>query len=213
MNRIIKFFISVIVLTIVFVAMFFTGAIFDAAKNTSVKTYFFQVDNFSYQRPGEPLNPKQLGDSQLFDLLVQKYVTEYLYVLPDVTDIEHRESNKGPLHTMSMQGTFDIWQKNYAPAIREMAEKGMLRTVFVSTPLKYGDFYQVEFELKTWEHPNDISAAPTVSAGLMQFKLVMFDSDVNEEKLTELHSRLEKGYDPVGVFDFRISDVTIHMEQ
>lgn len=217
MNKIVTFLIGVMMLVVIFIAMFFTGAIFDAANRQSVETYFFQGNNFSYQRPGMPMSPKQMGDSQLFDLLVQKYVTEYLYVLPDVADIDRRESVSGPVNTMSsaLSNTFDKWKENIAPEIRKMAESGVLRTVSVGAPLKYGDFYQVEFELTTWQYPNDMDEIPTVTGGVMQFKVAETLSsitEINEERLNILHERINKGRDPVGVFNFRVSDVIIHME-
>lgn len=218
MNKLVTFLVGIMMLVVVFIAMFFTGAIFDAANRQSVETYFFQVNNFSYQRPGMPLSPKQLGDSQLFNLLVKKYVTEYLYVLPDVADIEKRESNAGALNTMSTSQTFKIWQEHIAPEIKEMANSGVLRTVSVDTPLKYGDFYQVEFTLTTWTHPNDMDEIPSTTVGIMQFKvktpntMTEYRPEINQENLNRMHVAIDKGYDPVGVFKFKVSDVTIHME-
>lgn len=220
MNKVVMFLMGIVILVVISAAMFFTGAIFDASNKQSVRTYFFQGNNFSYQRPGLPLSPKQLGESQLFNLLVQKYVTEYFYVLPELADIERRESNVGPLNTMSNNAaTFNKWKETVAPEIREMAQAGMLRTVSVSTPLKYGDFYQVEFELTTWQYPNDMDEMPTISSGVMQFKvakrLSMTESslaETNVEMLKQLHARIKEGYDPVGVFNFRVSDVIVRME-
>lgn len=213
-------FTGIMMLVVVFVAMFFTGAIFDAGRRATVETYFFQGNNYSYQRPGVPESPRQLGDSKLFAMLVTKYVTEYLYVLPEVADIKHRMSAKGALNTMSnpLTDTFDKWKANIAPQIRDMAENGVLRTVSVDTPLKYGDFYQVEFNLYTWAHPNDMDAIPTKQSGIMQFRVAMPSSmteyrpEINQEKLNILHDRIDSGYDPVGVFDFKVSDVIIRME-
>lgn len=211
---------GIMMLVIVFIAMFFTGAIFDASRRASVETYFFQGNNYSYQRPGMPVSPKQMGDSKLFNLLVQKYVTEYLYVLPEVANIDHRTSDKGALKTMSnpLTDTFEKWKTYIAPEIRKMAQAGLLRTVSVDTPLKYGDYYQVEFKLYTWAHPNDMDEIPTVQSGMMQFKVTLppdmteYRPEINEEKVNLLHERIEDGYDPVGVFDFKVSDVIIHME-
>ncbi|MDE6250198.1 MAG: hypothetical protein K2M34_01000 [Alphaproteobacteria bacterium] len=220
MNKLLMFLTGVMMLVIVFIAMFFTGAIFDASQRGTVETYFFQGNNYSYQRPGVPQAPRQMGDSKLFALLVTKYVTEYLYVLPEVADIDHRISVKGALNTMSnpLTNTFDKWKTNIAPEIRKMAESGVLRTVSVDTPLKYGDFYQVEFVLNTWTHPNDMDEVPTKQSGIMQFRVAMpsemteYRPEINEEKVNQLHERIDAGYDPVGVFNFKVSDVIIHME-
>ncbi len=215
MNKLAMFFIGIMTLVVIFIAMFFTGAIFDASRNGVIETYFFQINNFSYQRPGMPLTPKQLGDSKLFDLLVQKYVTEYLYVLPEAADITRRESTTGALRLMSNATVFEQWKATIAPEIREMADVGMLRTVSVDVPLKYGDFYQVEFELKTWQHPNNMDEIPMVQHGIMQLKINMQKSnkpEIKQEQLNTLHWAIEHKYDPVGVFDFGVSDVIIHME-
>lgn len=211
---------GVVMLVVVFIAMFFAGAIFDAAQRETVETYFFQGNNYSYQRPGVPESPKQMGDSKLFAMLVTKYVTEYLYVLPEVADIDQRMSAKGSLNTMSnaLTDTFENWKTNVAPEIRKMAEDGVLRTVSVDTPLKYGDFYQVEFQLHTWTHPNDMDDVPTRQTGIMQFRVAIpasmteYQPEISTEKLNLLHERIEDGYDPVGVFNFKVSDVIIHME-
>lgn len=217
MNKLAMFFIGVMTLVVIFIAMFFTGAIFDASRNGVVETYFFQDNKFSYQRPGAPLTPKQLGDSRLFDLLVKKYVTEYLYVLPEDADITRRESNTGALRMMSNSAVFAQWQNTIAPEIREMADAGMLRTVSVDTPLKYGDFYQVEFELKTWQFPNDMDEIPMIQHGVIQLKIETPLSksnkpEIKQEQLNTLQKAIEYGYDPVGVFDFGVSNVIIHME-
>lgn len=211
---------GVMMLVIVFIAMFFAGAIFDASRKASVETYFFQGNNYSYQRPGVPETPKQMGDSKLFNLLVQKYVTEYLYVLPEVADIEQRMSNTGSLNTMSnsFTNTFEQWKATIAPEIRKLAESGVLRTVSVNTPLKYGDFYQVEFQLYTWAHPNDMDQVPTRQSGVMQLRVAIpsymteYRPEISTEKLNMLHKQIDKGYDPVGIFNFKVSDVTIRME-
>jgi len=217
MNKLAMFFIGVMMLVVVFIAMFFTGAIFDASRQGTVETYFFQGNNFSYQRPGMPLTPKQLGDSRLFDLLVKKYVTEYLYVLPEAADIAHRESKTGALRMMSNDAVFTQWENTIAPEIHEMADAGMLRTVSVGTPLKYGDFYQVEFELKTWQFPNDMDEEPMIQSGVMQLKIKMSLSksnapEIKQDKLDTLSRGIKLGFDPVGVFDFGVSDVILLME-
>lgn len=220
MKKLFMFLIGVMTLAVVFVAMFFTGAIFDASQRGTVETYFFQGNNYSYQRPGVPETPKQLGDSKLFNLLVQKYVTEYLYVLPEIADIDRRESDKGALYTMSskLTDTFDKWKTNVAPEIRDMAKSGVLRTVSVDTPLKYGDFYQVEFVLNTWERPNDMDEVPTRQSGVMQFRVTLpatmtdYRPEILQENLNKLHTAIDKGLDPVGVFNFRVSDVILYME-
>jgi len=215
MNKLAMFFIGVMTLVVIFIAMFFTGSIFDASRRGTVETYFFQGNNYSYHRPGAPLTPKQLGDSRLFDLLVQKYVTEYLYVLPEPADIVRRESKIGALRMMSNDAVFTQWENTIAPDIHEMADAGMLRTVSVYTPLKYGDFYQVEFELHTWQYPNNMDEIPTVQRGIMQLKIEMSSSnrpEIKQEQLNTLHWAIDNGYDPVGVFNFGVSDVILLME-
>lgn len=220
MNKILTFLIGVMMLVVVFIAMFFTGAIFDASRKASIETYFFQGNNYSYQRPGVPETPKQLGDSKLFNLLVKKYVTEYLYVLPEVADIDQRMSDVGAIRLMSdiYSDTFDQWKQNIAPQIRELAAAGVLRTVSVDTPLKYGDFYQVEFKLYTWAHPNNMDAVPTMQSGIMQFRVKMplgmteYRPETVEENINRLHEIINDHVDPVVVFNFRVSDVTIYME-
>ncbi|MCM1294135.1 MAG: hypothetical protein NC311_01055 [Muribaculaceae bacterium] len=205
MKKLITFMAGVMLLVIMFIIMFFAGAIFDMAGKQSVETYFFQGNSFSDQRPGAPKTPKDLGDVKMFDMLVTKYVNDYFYVLPDMSNIEQRQSPRSALDIMSAPDVFAQWKDNIAPQITEMANAGMLRTVSVTGIQRYGDYHAVEYQLKTWHTPNDMDELPQIETGII-YLLVSDTPRVNDYIMENMHTVIERGRDLVIVFQgsFRV---------
>lgn len=210
MKKLIMFLAGVMLLVVMFVAMFFTGAIFDTASKQSVETYFFQGNSFSGHRPGAPQTPKDLGDTKMFDMLVTKYVNDYFYVLPDMSNINQRQSPRSALDIMSAPDVFAQWKADIAPQITEMADAGMMRTVSVTGIQRYGDYHAVEYQLKTWRQPNNMDELPQVETGII-YLLVSDTPRISDYVMDNMHAVIERRRDLVIVFQgsFRVEKVVM----
>ena len=205
------FFGGLLLIALTFGALVLSGMIYDTGKKTTVKTYFFQPNNYPTQRPGVPATPQDLSEGKLRDLLLSKYLTEYFYVTPDLDEVARRKSGRTGLRRMSDAKVFEKWLENVAPEIEKMAQNHMLRTVtLVGAVPEPGssEYWRVEYELKTWTRPNDLSATPVVDRGILYMNMV-FEPQMRQEiqgKSIELY--LESGGDPAVAFRFGILDIT-----
>lgn len=203
---------------IMFIALFFVGAIYDTGKNISIETYFFQPNFESDKRPGVPPNHRELGENGVRNRLISKFITEYFYVIPDVANAQQRMSNNSLLYAMTMPSVFNKWQQTIAPQIEKMAEDKMFRTVSVisiNQEPTTDNFWRVDYETKTWEKPNDLIETPKIEYGTLFLKII-FEPDefrINYPHPTKggainMEQYLEMGGDPSLVFRFKVSDVT-----
>ena len=70
-----------------------------------------------------------LGADKIRQMLVEKYLTEYFYVIPDVANIEARMQSNSTLARMSTPDVFRQWQELEGELILKLAEEGAFRTV------------------------------------------------------------------------------------
>ncbi len=213
MKKLILFFAGFLVMLLMFAALFLVGAIYDTEKKIEVETYFFQTnDNFN-QRLAEPATVKDIGTAGMRDMLITKFVTEYFYVIPDEKDVQNRMDGNTPLNAMSTEAVFKKWTETIAPKLQEMAKKKMLRLVSVLsiTPeTATEDFWRVDYELKTWNKPNDITEVPVVERNVLFLKLFYEPGFREELRKKTLEEFLEDGGDPSIAFTFGIYDVTTY---
>lgn len=196
-------------------ALFLTGMIYDTRDKTTVDAFFFQPNNLFYQRPGELRPVNDLSPDQLRDMLLNKYITEFFYVTPDTADLANRLAGRNALPTLSSPQVFAYWQNNVAPEIEEMTNKRMLRTAsLVSvTPVPGSDrYWRVEYELKTWEKPNNLALSPKITRGAMNMEIIYRQKLKDKLNGQPIVYHLESGKDPVAVFGFGIQDITIQEE-
>ena len=213
MRKFVMFLSGLLLMLIMFAALFLSGAIYDTGKKATVETFFFKPDDSFMQRP-EVASPSDLDSDELRNMLISRYITEYFYVIPNVANVTSRIDGETSLNFMSHPDVFAYWKKNVAPTIQEMAEAGKLRLVQLTNVEKAEhekDYWIVEYNLITWNKPNDLSETPTVTPG--QVYLKMF----NEGMRTELREKpieywLEKGKDPVVAFKFGVFAVSSYEE-
>lgn len=210
MKKLVMFLLGLIILGIAGVAIYLTGGIYDAGVNQNVVPYFFQPNNLSERRPGVPLSPEYLGDAQLLDMLVKKYITEYFSVSPDVENVARRTRSDSPLALMSAESVFDEWSANTGQEIQKMASDGEMRIVRVIDKIYQpsgSQYWVVSYELTTWERPNDFRIAPVVTRGTMYMNIT-YKMEMREGVDVEtLHKYLEQGGDPSPVFYFRVNKI------
>ncbi len=208
MRKILLFLGGVLLIVLVFGALFLATAIYDTGSKTIIEPYFFQPDDNYSRRPGVPATAADFGDDKMRDNLIAKYVTEYFYVTPDTDAVSERMTAPTSLRRMSTGPVFQKWLDTVAPQIEEMAKQRMLRTVSVISITPASDKYlRVEYELHTWRTPNDFSTPPEVTHDTL-FMDVAYKSGMRDMvgNMT-VEEYLETGGDPAAVFYFGIRDI------
>ncbi len=210
MKKLMTFFFGIVLIGLMFAAMFLTGAIYDAAEKQTVEPYFFQVNNQSAMRPGAPQGYAELGNSTIRDMLIKKYVVEYFYANPDTEDIARRVAGQTALRRMSSRTVFDKWTDTEAETIQDIAENKGLRTVRVFDEIykldDNSDYWIIEYELKTWREPNNFDVLPEITRGRI-FLNVIDAPGVRRDM--DVGRYLESGGDPAAVFRFRVDDAIV----
>ena len=154
----------------------------------------------------------EIGERKLLDWLLQKYVVEFFYVIPSKDNIENRTVDnqyKSPIYAMSSSAGFGYWLKNVAPKLQDMAEHGVLQQVNVFDEIyksPNSDYWQVEYELKTWYKPNDMSENPTITRGTMYIRVNGYTGQIYDQ-LDEVRQALNNGIDPSLVFPFVVDGI------
>lgn len=210
MKKLIMFLAGLILLGLTGLTIYFAAGIFDAGTNQTIYPYFFQPNNLSNQRPGVPQTAEYMGDSQFMDLLVRKYVNEYFYAAPDAENIALRTSANSALYKMSASAVFDEWLNNEAQNIKKLAEEKAMRTVrVIDAPFQPNGskYWVVNYELKTWEKPNDFNIVPTITRGTMYMDITFSMGMRQNVDISILHEYLEKGGDPAAVFNFQVKQI------
>ncbi len=212
MKKLVMFFAGLLLLTVTCVAVLFSGAIYDSGKKLVIEPYFFQPDNLSSQRIGVPVTPADLGTDKVRERLIRRYITEYFYVNPDPANIEFRLSGAGLMARMSTRPVYDKWRETVGAEIQEMAGKRVLRLVkFKEDPNDNGivrqpdsDYWEVSYELHTWDRPNDLAAVPKITRGIM-FLAILSAPQLKPE--VDIHQYMNAGWDPAALFKFTVIEI------
>lgn len=204
------FFAGVVLLALTFLALYITGAIYDAGKNLTIQPYFFQPNNLSERRLGKPLTAEEIGDSKFMDMLVRKYVNEYFYAAPDPENLARRNRSDSTLAKLSSATVFKEWQNTEGQTIQKLAEDRSLRTVSIIDEIykpSGSDYWIINYELKIWSKPNDFSIIPETSRGILYMKIIYEPGMRKDVDLKTIHDFLEEGGDPAVVFQFKVQEV------
>lgn len=211
MRKLIAFLSGLLLLLIMFAALCLSGAIYDAGQKTAIDTYFFQPNEYYADRVDVPSTPADIGSDAMRDMLIAKFITEYFYVIPDVNNIAQRTNLKtSVIKIMALPNVFQEWVTKVVPTLQQMAEEKKLRTVTVTNIYAAPDqanYWVIEYELVTWEKPNDFSVLPIVTNGQMYIKLLYEDGLRRPIKKESIEQTLESGRDPSVVFKIRIDAV------
>lgn len=217
MRWLLRLFAGLILLAVMFAALFVAGAIFDANKKIeeNIETFFFQPDNNPERRPGVPASPEDIGDMGMLEKLIDRYITAYFYVTPDMTDTDRRIAGSNTaLVYMSDTPVFDYWKKNIAPEIKQMSADKMLRLVRVTSIDKEtvdGNYWRIGYETTTWTKPNDLSVVPQTYNGILYMNIIyepgMRSKMVYGSSEESIGRYLEQHGDPAAVFKFGVTDV------
>lgn len=216
MKRLIGFLFGLATMVMVFGAIYVAASIYDTTDKFVIEPYFLRTGARSSDLPGLPKSLAEVGKRKMRDWLIQKYVTEYFYIVPDAENINRRMTAafNSPLYIMSSPAAFAEWRQKVAPEMRNMAEDGVRRTVTVFNEIfkpDQSDYWRVDYELKTWYKPNDVSEVPEITRGTMYLDIggdMHIDTIGNvKQPIEEVQAALKRGIDPAAVFVFTVRRV------
>jgi hypothetical protein len=152
----------------------------------------------------------RLSDKFVREKLIKKFVVEYFYATPGAENIARRARANSVMAAMSAPAVFKDWMNTEADTIEKLAGKRMLRTVGTADEIiKKGDYWEVYYELKTWDQPNDMNAAPVVNSGVMYLR-ISFEKGVRDKingQNFDVQKYLGNGGDPAAIFKFTVDEV------
>jgi hypothetical protein len=216
------FFAGLALLLATFAALYFSGMLFDAGGKRRLGAFVFQPNDLSVDRVGRPIPADQLSEKFIREKLIGKFVIEYFYAAPDIENIARRTRADSVLAAMSAPDVFNDWLGGQAEEIERLAENKSMRSVSVGEIVRRpgSDYWEVFYELKTWESPNDMNLKPAVRRGVMLLRMLGKESEDNEGKESireirdtingrdfDVRKHLDNGGDPSIIFKFKISEV------
>ncbi len=212
MRKLIAFLSGLLLLLTMFAALCLSSVIYDTGQKTTIDAYFFQPNEYYADRVDTPKTPVSIGSDAMRNMLIDRFITEYFYVIPDVNNIAQRTHSKtSVLKVMARSNVFQEWVKKVVPTLQKMAEEKKLRTVSVTDVYAAPDqenYWIVEYEFVTWEKPNDFSVPPTITHGQLYIKLLYEDGLRRPIKKESTEKTLESGLDPSVVFKIRIDAIS-----
>ena len=209
MKKVMGFLIGLLTMVMLFGMVCTVAIVYDTANKVDVKPYFFRIS----QSVGAPQPVSEIGARKVRDWLVQKYVTEYFYIVPDAQNMADRvgRSGKSMIYYMSSNKVFQDWVKNVAPTMQDLADQGVRRTVRVFDEIltsETNDYLRVDYELQTWYKPNDMTENPTLERGTLYLQLANTDFQVYPDIQGVRDWLLRRG-DPAAIFSFQVNDVVM----
>lgn len=212
MKKLIMFLSGLLLMVLMCGALVLTGVIYDTGAKTTINTYFFQPDDNAIRRPGVPVSDLTLGADKMRERLIAKYITEYFYVTPDMSDVTRRREGRTSLRRMSLRDVFNTWLQKVAPEIEDLAKNRALRTVSLIsvTPDTNNKYWIVNYELRTWRAPNNFASAPDVTRGTIYLGINYAPGMRDKVGKQSVEDYLESGGDPAAVFKFVVIDVASH---
>jgi len=210
MKRLIFFLAVLILIGLSGAAVYFSGLIFDATRKIDIDPYIFQPAELSQNRIGRPVELERMSDERVLEHLIERFVREYLNVIPDADDVTRRGGVHGPLRFMASRPVFENWNANVRPQLSQLASTGKLRRAHVTNLRTAGDFHVVTYDLITY-NSNDIGGVPEIRRNReMQLRLRPFESGVRETFRGEPFDagrHLRNGGDPAVIFKFLVEEV------
>ena len=212
MKTLIMFLSGLLLMVLMCGALVLTGVIYDTGAKTTINTYFFQPGDNAIRRPGVPVSDLTLGADKMRERLIAKYITEYFYVTPDMSDVTRRREGRTSLRRMSLRDVFNTWLQKVAPEIEDLAKNRALRTVSLISvaPDTNNKYWIVNYELRTWRAPNNFASAPDVTRGTIYLGINYAPGMRDKVGKQSVEDYLESGGDPAAVFKFVVIDVASH---
>ncbi len=214
MRKLVLFFAGLLILGVMSATLLVAGVIYDSGNKTAVEAYFFQTDDNYARRPGDIKTAEEFGVEDMRVQFISKYLTEYFFVSPDIAQLEARSANRSTLRLMSLISVYNKWIETVLPELRELADARALRIVKVTdakfiSKTKHGEYWQVSYDLTTWDAPNNFSVVPRVESATL-FMDISYEPGMRETVLgRSLSQYMESGGDPAVAFKFGVRDIVI----
>lgn len=216
MKKLLGFLFGLATMIMVFGAIYVAASIYDTSEKFAVEPRFLRTSIQSNDLPGMPHSWTEVGKRKLRDWLIQKYVTEYFYAVPDKEDVAGRDTRRSVLARMSGAAALEYWRQNELPEIESLVAAGARRTVIVFNEIyrpAASNYWRVDYELKTWYKPNDMSESPKITRGTMYLDLGDDDwvnsiGDI-KQPIEDVQAALKRGIDPALVFVFNVQRVLV----
>ena len=207
MNKLKSFFMGILLFAITFATIFLTVLIYNANKQISIKTYIFQMDDSSLQRPGPLENMNKIAPEAVRNKLIQKYVAEYFKVIP----VENNINQETNIEKLSSKEVYSQWITGEANIIKDMAQHKMFRNVWVDPlnilPTKDPDLFEVHYATKTWQESNNM-AAPVVDYFGTVLLQITFEPGLKQSvDMKSIRELLKNGGNPATLFRFRVENI------
>lgn len=215
MKKLMMFLLGLLLICLTAAMLFIGAAIYDTASQQTVDTFFFQPANLSSERIETPVALEELDNETVRNMLVDKFITEYFYVIPDVQNATERVNGDTGLRILVDAAAFAKWKNTEAPLILELAEKSVLRlarVIDIELPEFSDGWWTLTYELTTWEKPNNLFVSPTVTQGTMNIKMRYepgFWKKSNGIAEMDIAAHLEAHKDPSLIFKFRVYDIDL----
>lgn len=191
------------------------GKSFDVSRNFSVNSVIFQPANLSRDRIEKPVPLDVLPDEFVRDSLIKKFVNEYFYIAPDAGDMARRKRTDSALARMSDPVVFDQWNEKFAEDMEKLADQNVMRRVVVNSIVlpPNSEYFQVSYDLMTWDVANDITRAPLIQKNKSMSIRLNFEKGVRQQQTNgarfDVKKYLEDGGDPATIFRFRALEVVV----
>ncbi|MBQ8473805.1 MAG: hypothetical protein IJ500_03010 [Alphaproteobacteria bacterium] len=212
MKKLVMFFMGLLLMCLMFGMVVVGAAIYDTASQQTIDTFFFQPSNLSSQRIDAPESFDNLSNDDIRKMLVEKFITEYFYVIPDMNNVDARLKGTMGLSRMVSADVFRNWVATTGNEISQMASNKSLRfarLIDMQLPHDSENWWTITYELTTWTTPNDLAHAPSVTRGIMYINLNYepgFRPTMYGEEF-DMGDFLENGGDPSLMFKFRVENI------
>ncbi len=212
MKKLLGFLLGLLLIWVIFAMIYFSGVLYDATDNRHIEPVIFQPNDLSRDRVRRPVPLDNLSASYICDNLMKKFVMEYFYITPDVENIATRTRGNSVLAALSSRDVFRNWQNKTAIEIERLASRKVLRRVIITdeiVKMPNSDYWDVYYELQTWDAPNNLDAAPNVSRGVLHLKTVCERGvrEVRGGNTFDIAQYLSDGGDPAAIFKFRVDEI------
>lgn len=210
MNKLKVFFISLLLIIMTLIIVFLSTVLYSASSKRKIEPFIFQPSFLSVNRIETPININSIPEDVLLNKLIYNFIIEYFYVIPSKENIEERILKSSVISSMTSKQVFNNWVNTEAKLIEEMIKNNKYRTVSITDKIeKRGEFFEVYFELKTWEESNNLLYKPKIEKGHFLIKVV-FEKGLRElrgGKKFDVNEYLDSGGNPASVFKFQVKEL------
>ena len=191
------------------------GKAFDVSRKFSINSFIFQPADLSRDRIEKPIPLDALSDEFIRDNLIKKFVNEYFYIVPDNGDMQRRRKSDSTLARMSDPSVFNEWNDNFAEDMEKQADQNIMRRVIVNNIVfpPSSEYFQVSYDLLTWDIANDITAEPQIQKNKTMSIRLDFEKGVRQKQTNgtnfDVKKYLSAGSDPATILKFRVLEVIV----